>query len=92
MYFWLFWIPITYYLARARGITGIIIAHFIIATSILLTDVVSATETINDHEAINNVDLDAIFALGILIRVFIVNIVLLPLSIIGYFLKKKEGK
>jgi hypothetical protein len=90
IYYWLVWIPITYFSARKKGFAGIILCHILIAISIFVADVILISQAMAKPNWDGTPDMDFVFMLGMLIRIFAVNIVLLPAAILGWLVKRAD--
>ena len=82
--------PAIFFSALKKGVLGIVICQLFIAISIFIADIIIVTQAMAETNWDGAPDLDIIFTIGVLIRVFTVNIVLLPAAILGYFLKRNN--
>jgi hypothetical protein len=89
-YYWLVWIPLTYFSARKIGFLGILIAQGAVGFSIIVADLIYIHQIMSKPNWDGVPDMDLIFFLGIIARIFVVNIVLFAVALIGWFVKKAD--
>ncbi len=79
-----FGIP-TFLLVRRLGWTGILIAHFLATVIIIITDVTWVQYQMSKPGWDGAPDMDFVFYVGVLMRLFLVNVlILLPIDIAGF--------
>ncbi len=79
---WLLFAAIAFFAAYFGGGRGVFRGHLLIALVVSFLDVGYAM----NHQTM---DMDAIFTMGVLARVVLINTVLLPVSGLGLFMGKK---
>lgn len=91
-YYWLVWIPLTYFFVRKIGFLGILIAQGAVSFSIIVADLIFIHQIMSNPNWDGIPDMDIIFFLGIIARMIAVNAVLFPVALIGWFVKKHNEK
>jgi hypothetical protein len=82
---WLAFVGIAFLASRCGGWIGMFLGQCVVAGAVLVLDIDYATT----HAYM---DMDIVFTLGLLARVMLINTVLLPVSAIGIFLRRKRRK
>ena len=87
---WIAFIGIAFVCAKNWKWIGMFSGHFVIAALIFVLDVTWIRSEMAKPEWSPDIgpDMDIVFSIGMFIRIFLVNLILLPLSI--YLIKKKS--
>lgn len=88
-YYWIVWCLVTFFTTKRFGLLGLLVAHLVVFLSIAVSDIYLMSEFMEKPEWDGTPDMDILFFLGIVIRVIIVNICLLPIGLIGKHLGKR---
>jgi hypothetical protein len=80
---WLLFVGIALTASFFGGWIGIIAGHYMIALVVLLLDIDYAVT----HEYM---DMDIVFTMGVLLRIVLINIVLLPVSAAGLLVRRRR--
>jgi hypothetical protein len=80
---WLLFVGIALLASYFGGWIGIFVGLFLVAFAVLLLDIDYAMT----HEYM---DMDIVFTMGVMARAVLINGVLLPISALGLFLKKRR--
>jgi hypothetical protein len=85
MWPWAIWILGTFFAARTWGWQGVLVAHFVVAIMVVVSDVAWIQAEIDQPEWSGSPDQDMLFHWGCLFRVVVVNSLLLPVALVGIF-------
>jgi O-antigen ligase len=80
---WLLFVGVALLASYFGGYVGIVVGCFLVAFAVLLLDIGYATT----HEYM---DMDIVFTIGVVFRAVLINGVLLPVSALGFFLKRRR--
>ena len=86
---WLLFVAIAFVSARYFGRRGIIVGVVALAILIYILDIMWITADIKEHPE-HGRDTDFVFLFGVLIRIVLFNIVLLPVTFIGMKLRARS--
>ena len=92
MWEWLLFAAIVYLHARHSPWWCLPVSHLVIAGIIYIRDVTLIQAEMNKPGWDGAPDMDLIFALGVFSRIFFVNLVLLPISVFGYWRQRRQQK
>jgi hypothetical protein len=91
---WIAFVAAAYLLPKRFGIPGVLIAHVLTAILIYVLDVVWISGEMNkpNYDPATGPDMDLIFTIGVLIRIVIINVILLPVALIGCVRRSRAAK
>jgi hypothetical protein len=89
---WLAFITIAFFTARYLPWWCIPIGHLIVGVIVYFLDVRWAIAQMRSpgYDPATGVDLDFVFFIGMLMRIFLINTVLLPLSYVGFRMRRHQ--
>jgi len=73
----------TYCAARYLGLWGILLAHLLVTGVIIFLDVQWIQEEMTDPTS--RADQDLVFFVGVMIRIVVMNVILMPIALSGYW-------
>ena len=86
---WLGFVAVAFCTTRFMGGFGCLLSGFVIAGILLVLDVNWIYDDMRHHPE-NGRDADFIFMFGVLIRVVVFNLLLLPVSFLGAWLRRRS--
>ena len=89
---WLLFGTITFYAARYTPWWCVPFGYFAVAVTIYWLDATWVQAEMRKPGWDGTPDLDMIFMFGVLIRIFIVNMFLVPLTVLGVWLRRRQKR
>lgn len=91
---WIAFVAAAYLLPRRFGIPGVLIAHVLTAILICVLDVAWMIGKMDKpgYDPATGPDMDLIFTIGVLFRIVLINVILLPVAITGCFRRSHAAK
>ena len=87
---WLPFIAIAFCSARFAGCFGILLSVVLIAVALLILDTRWIYDEMQNHPE-NGRDADGVFMFGVFLRVVVFNLLLLPVSLVGFWLFRRRA-
>lgn len=81
---------VAFFAARIGGWKGVLVGHFVLAIAVAIMDVKWIQEVMAKPGWDGTPDMDMFFHFGVMIRVFLINTLLLPFSLLGIWIRNKK--
>ena len=88
---WVAFLLLAYFVPRRMGLRGVFVAHLLLGIGVFYWDAAWVREQMSkpDWSETGTPDLDGVFVLGALARIFIINIAVTPIAILGVWHHKR---
>jgi hypothetical protein len=81
LFVWIIFVAAAFCAARFGGLLGMVAGHVVIAVIVSAIDVRWVTAAMHEPGWDGAPDLDAVFMAGLVLRIFLINILLLPVTV-----------